>query len=101
MLRPATFRVGEDEAERQGMRYALLLIGLAVAATAATYVRYESLDPCDWMEQDLARQSGLPPIVVRARIQAEFLLEGITEPTATDCLSGWWEIRAEGLGEGT
>jgi hypothetical protein len=83
------------------MRYALLVIGLAVAATVATYARYESLDPCDWMEQDLARQSGLPLIVVRARIRAEFLLEGITEPTAADCLSRWWEIRADGLTEGT
>jgi hypothetical protein len=83
------------------MRYALLVIGLALAATVATYARYESLNPCDWMEQDLARQSGLPLIVVRARIRAEFLLEGITEPTAYDCLSGWWEIRADGPTEGT
>ena len=83
------------------MRYALLLIGLAVAATAATYVRYESLDPCDWMEQDLARQSGLPLIAVRARILLEFGLKGITDPTVYDCLSEWWEIRAEGLTEGT
>ena len=83
------------------MRYALLLIGLALAATAATYVRYESLDPCDWMEQDLTRQSGLPLIVVRARLRAEFLLEGITEPSAYDCLSEWWKIRAEGLTEGS
>lgn len=83
------------------MRYALLVIALAAAATVATYVRYESLDPCDWMEQDMARQSALPLLVVRARIRAEFLLEGITEPTATDCLSRWWEIRAEGLGQGS
>ena len=81
------------------MKYALLVIGLAVAATIATYVRYESLDPCDWMDQDMARQSGLPLLVVRTRIRAEFLLEGITEPSASDCLSRWWEIRAEGLNE--
>ena len=81
------------------MRYALLVIALAVAATVATYVRYESLDPCDWMDQDMARQSGLPLLVARARLCAEFLLEGITEPSATDCLPRWWEIRADGLSE--
>ncbi len=78
------------------MRYALLVIGLAVAATIATYVRYDSLDPCVWMERDMVRQSGLPQLVVRARIRAEFLLEGITEPSARDCLPRWWEVRAEG-----
>ena len=77
------------------MRYALLVVGLALAAPIATYVRYESLDPCDWMERDMARQSGLPLLVVRTRLRAEFLLEGITEPSATECLSRWWEIRAE------
>ncbi len=81
------------------MRYALLVVGLALAATAATYVRYESLDPCDWMERDMAQQSGLPLLVVRARITAEFLLEGITDPSATDCLARWWEIRAEGVSQ--
>ena len=81
------------------MRYALLVLGLALAATVATYVRYESLDPCDWMERDMARQSGLPRLVVRARIHAEFLLEGITEPSATECLSSWWEFRAEGASQ--
>jgi hypothetical protein len=83
------------------MRYALLLIGLAAAAAVATYARYESLDPCDWMEQDLAQQSSLPLIVVRARIRAEFLIEGITDPTPYDCVSEWWKIRAEGLTEGS
>ncbi len=43
------------------MKFVLIVIGLAVAATIATYARYGSLDPCDWMEQDLARQTGLPP----------------------------------------
>ena len=37
------------------MKFVLIVIGLAVAATIATYVRYESLNPCDWMAQDLAR----------------------------------------------
>ena len=81
------------------MRYALLVLGLALAATVATYVRYESLDPCDWMEHDLADQTGLPRVVVEARIRAGFLLDGITEPGPGDCLLEWWEWRSEGLPE--
>ncbi len=79
------------------MKFVLIVIGLAVAATIATYARYESLNPCDWMERDMARQTGLPPLVVRVRISGAFLLDGITEPGPSDCLVGWWEFRSEGL----
>ncbi len=79
------------------MKFVLIVIGLAVAATIATYARYGSLNPCDWMEQDLARQTGLPPLVVRVRISAGFLLDGISDPGPYDCLFGWWEFRSEGL----
>ncbi len=79
------------------MKVVLVVIGLAVAATIATYARYQSLNPCDWMERDLARQAGLPPMVVRARIRTGFLLQGISDPDAFDCILGWWEFRAEGL----
>ena len=79
------------------MKFVLIVIGLAVAATIATYARYQSLNPCDWMEQDLARQTGLPPLVVRVRIRAAFLIDGITDPDPYDCILRWWEFRAEGL----
>ncbi len=79
------------------MKFVLIVIGLAVAATVATYARYGSLSPCDWMEQDMARQTQLPPLVVRARIRAAFLLDGITDPGPSDCLFGWWEFGSEGL----
>ena len=68
-----------------------------VAAGAATCFRYGSLHPCDWMERDLAEDSGLPLLAVQARIAAEFLVEGITEPGPSDCLFRWWEFRQNGL----
>ena len=74
-----------------------IVIGLAVAATIATYARYQSLNPCDWMERDMARQTDLPTLVVRARIRAAFLIDGITEPDVYDCVMAWWEFRAEEL----
>ncbi len=79
------------------MKFVLIVIGLAIAATIATYARYESLDPCDWMERDMARQTELPLLVVRARIGAAFLIDGITDPGPYDCIMAWWEFRADGL----
>lgn len=77
------------------MKYGLIVVVLALAACGATYVRYESLHPCDWLEQDMAADQGMPRLIAKARIQAEFLLQGITEPSAYQCLSGWWKVRAE------
>jgi hypothetical protein len=79
------------------VRFAVIVAGLLAAAAVATYARYESLDPCDWMEQDLVAQSGLPAVAVEIRIRAAFLLDGVTEPDAGDCLVKWWEWRREGL----
>ena len=83
------------------MKFVLIVIGLAVAATIATYARYQSLYPCDWMERDLVRQTELPSLVVRARIRAAFLIDGITDPGPYDCIMAWWEFRAEGLPGGS
>ncbi len=79
------------------VRIAVIVAGLLAAAAVATYARYESLDPCDWMEHDLVAQSGLPAVAVEVRIRAAFLLDGITEPDAGDCLVKWWQWRREGL----
>lgn len=79
------------------VRFAVIVAGLLAAAAVATYARYESLDPCDWMEQDLVAQSGLPAVAVEIRIRAAFLLDGITEPGAGDCLVKWWAWRRDGL----
>ncbi len=77
------------------MKNALIVIALlSIAAGAATYYRYASFHPCDWMEQDLAESSGLPRLVMRGKIRAEFMLRGIAEPGPTDCVLAWWDFRA-------
>lgn len=81
------------------VRFAVIVAGLLVVAVIATYARYESLDPCDWMKHDLAAESSLPQVAVELQISAAFLLDGITEPTAGDCLVKWWDWRREGLPE--
>ncbi len=81
------------------MKYALILMALAVAASAATYARYESLDPCDWMVRDMAQESELPQFIIEARVRAKFLLDGITDPSPYECLSEWWKVRAEGASQ--
>lgn len=81
------------------MKYLLLLTGLAVAASVATYARYESLNPCVWLVHDAASQSGLPALAEEARIRAAFLVRGITEPGPYDCLDSWWRLRFEGASE--
>ena len=76
---------------------ALIVIGIAIATSAATYARYRSFDPCEWAVQDMAEESVLPRLAVRARIKARFLVRGITDPDPYQCLDAWWEYRAEDL----
>lgn len=77
--------------------FALVVIAVVAAGLVATYVRYRSLDPCDWMEQDLARQSKLPLIVLQGRIRAYFLIRGVVAPDPYDCVLAWWKLRAKGV----
>lgn len=67
----------------------------AVAASGATYYRYGTFDPCDWMEQDLAKQSGLPRLVAKAKVRAELLIDGVTQPDFGQCTLAWWKFRAD------
>lgn len=69
----------------------------SVAAATATYYRYESFNPCIWMEQEFAEDSGLPRLVVQGRIKAEFFLRGISEPTIPQCTMAWWSFRIDHL----
>ena len=78
------------------MRVLVILLCLAGAAAAATMVRYGSLQPCDWLDQDAAKETGLPRVVAQAQIRAAFLLEGIADPTPGDCLTAWWDLKADG-----
>ncbi len=81
------------------MRYLGIAAALVVVAAIATLARYESFDPCDWLEQDIARSLGMPALVAQARIRATFLFRGIVEPDTSDCLNAWWHLKAEGLPE--
>jgi hypothetical protein len=79
------------------MRILLLILGLIAAAVVATFVRYQSLHPCDWLEKDMTAASEMPEIWVIARLRARFLVEGITDPGVLDCIEGWWSFRIEEL----
>ncbi len=81
------------------VRFVVIVAGLLLVAAIATYARYQSLHPCDWMEEDLAAQSSLPRVAIELQISAAFLLEGIADPSACDCLVKWWDWRREGLPE--
>ena len=78
------------------MKILILPLALVGAAVIATMVRYGSLQPCDWLDQDAAAQSGLPRLVAEAQVRAAFLLDGITDPTAGECLTAWWDLKANG-----
>ncbi len=77
------------------MKVLLAIAVLIGAAAAATYVQYQSFDPCDWLIRDMAEHSSLPHVVVEARMRADFLLDGVTEPNAEDCLVKWWKLRKD------
>ncbi len=81
------------------MRYLGIVVVLGLAAVIATFARYESFDPCEWLEQDMTRALGMPKVVAQARIRAGFMFRGIVEPTSGECLDDWWQLKAEGLPE--
>lgn len=81
------------------MKYLVVIFGLLLVAVGATFMRYESFSPCDWIEADLAESSDLPLLVIQSRVSAYFLLDGIVNPDFGDCLLGWWEFRLEGIPE--
>lgn len=77
------------------MKILLGLVALVGIAVGATYVQYQSLDPCDWLIHDMNAKSDLPNLVDEARMRADFLLDGITDPNAEDCLLKWWKLRQD------
>ncbi len=81
------------------MKWFWATVLLIFVAGAGTYGRYQSLDPCVWLKKDMVAGSEMPEIWVETRIRARFLLDGITSPTAEECLRGWWSFRAEELAE--
>ncbi len=78
------------------MKILVLVLALLGAAGIATVVRYGSLDPCVWLDNDTASASDLPRLVAQAQVRAMFLLDGIADPTPGDCLTAWWDLKANG-----
>lgn len=76
------------------MKYLVLAVGAVIAAVIATFVRYQSLYPCDWLKHDTAARLGVPPLVAEAKVRADFLVKGVTDPTAGQCLTAWWDFKA-------
>lgn len=70
-------------------------LALLFAASTATYIQYQSFDPCNWMEQDLASDGRLSRLAAKARVRGQFLVQGITDPGAGQCVMAWWEFRAD------
>jgi hypothetical protein len=90
----------ETACQNTTMRYALaVIVVLSAAASTATYVRYQSFDPCQWMALDVANDTKQPGTVVAARIRAAFLVDGIITPSPVDCIQAWWKYRADALPE--
>ena len=81
------------------IKYIILVIGVAIFASGATFGRYGNFDPCDWTAQDQAESSLIPKIVWVGRLKAKFLVKGIAQPSYSDCMVVWWESRAEDAAE--
>lgn len=78
------------------MRYVAIGFALVIAGLVATFVRYGSVNPCEWLILDTARLRGLPLIVAETRVRAAFMVRGTTSPGYTQCLTAWWDLRADG-----
>ncbi|MBT5048349.1 MAG: hypothetical protein HOM58_07590 [Rhodospirillaceae bacterium] len=76
------------------------LVIVALIASVATFVRYRSFDACEWIALDMADRTSLPTAIWRGRVKAQFLLLGVTDPGAGDCILAWWEERADGAKNG-
>ncbi|MGE0254396.1 MAG: hypothetical protein AB7N54_08840 [Alphaproteobacteria bacterium] len=78
------------------MKYLPVVVVLLLLAAGATWVRYGSLSPCDWMVTDLAEQLNVPEGVAALKIRTDLALRGITDPKPGECLVEWWRIRIDG-----
>ena len=64
-----------------------VMVGVIVIVAGFLY-RYESLDPCEWLTQDLTAHTGLKPIAGLG--DAAGL---VMEPT--ECVKRWANLRVE------
>ena len=77
------------------MRVFVLVFALSAAGIAATFARYGSLHPCDWLLHDMVDASDMPEPLVEPSVQLRLLFDGLIQPTALDCLDRWWSFRIE------
>jgi len=75
---------------------AIIIIGMLLFGAAATYHRYASFNPCDWIEQDFIEQSGMPSLIVQGQMNTRFLMDGIVNPDAYQCIKMWWRLKIDG-----
>ena len=94
-MAPFAVRLFAGKMLRRIVIFMAAVLLLAMAAAGATYARYESLSPCDWLVHDMAVESGLPLVMVRGQVAGSFLIEGITDPTPYQCLLEWWAFRRD------
>ena len=73
----------------------VIVLIIILIAIGATWVRYQSLNPCVWLHRDISQRYNLPALMITAQVNAVFLLHGITTPTTGQCLYAWWKHRFE------
>ncbi|WP_373085171.1 hypothetical protein [Sneathiella sp.] len=64
-----------------------VMLGIIVIVAGFLY-RYESLDPCEWLTQDLTAHAGLKPVTGLGNTAGL-----IMEPT--ECIKRWANLRVE------
>ena len=57
------------------MRMLVLVIVVIAAGVVATFARYGSLHPCDWLLHDMTVASDMPEIWVETRDRVDHWLE--------------------------
>jgi len=74
----------------------IVIVGIILFGVGATYHRYQSFNPCDWIERDLAVQSGMPTLIVQGQIKTWFLMDGVVKPDPYQCIKMWWRLKIDG-----
>jgi len=73
----------------------IIILIISLGAILATWAKYQSLDPCEWLHRDISQKINLPILMIKAQVKAGFLLHGIASPSAGQCIYAWWKYRFE------
>jgi len=60
-----------------------------VAVVAGFQYQYNSLDPCEWMTQEMAQYAGVPAVSGLGETAGVVLNKG-------ECLQNWMDLRVKG-----